>query len=345
MKINETKLINLISESVRNVLLENENNKPYNIVVYKKQNLEDYNYIKEHKDFIYSFLNIGYIAAGLGNYCGCTSSKSLLKNFNVIKIAYYNATIIALSVYTGYQDGKKCVGITATTDEKYRDLGKNAVIDFVKDDINLYYDFYWSECSGALEHLYKKYGGIMIPNDYIELFIGNKFETKLKDGYHFSVRFKSSFPDEDDTVITKCIFGFNNRRTYELVKERLNSDIRKRIDFIMNSVEKSNNIYKRDELYNLFRLKNSNFNLIFNEYYKLIEFNNILTYQFVDKEEKQINNYNINEIEKMTAQEIVNNCQELFGFFKNYNIDNFMYSNILIKLYIEKIRVLIGRIL
>lgn len=106
-----------------------------------------------------------------------------------------------------------------------------------------------------------------------------------------------------------------------------------------------NNIYKRDELYNLFRLKNSNFNLIFNEYYKLIEFNNILTYKFVDKEEKQINNYNINEIEKMTAQEIVNNCQELFGFFKNYNIDNFMYSNILIKLYIEKIRVLIGRIL
>lgn len=247
MKINETKLINLISESVRNVLIENENNKPYNIVVYKKQNLEDYNYIKEHKDFIYSFLNIGYIAAGLGNYCGCTSSKSLLKNFNVIKIAYYNDTIIALSVYTGYQDGKKCVGITATTDEKYRDLGKNAVIDFVKDDINLYYDFYWSECSGALEHLYKKYGGIMIPNDYIELFIGNKFETKLKDGYHFSVRFKSSFPDEDDTVITKCIFGFNNRRTYELVKERLNSDIRKRIDFIMNSVEESNNIYKRDK--------------------------------------------------------------------------------------------------
>lgn len=106
-----------------------------------------------------------------------------------------------------------------------------------------------------------------------------------------------------------------------------------------------NNIYKRDELYNLFRLKNSNFNLIFNEYYKLIEFNNILTYQFIDKEEKQINNYNINEIEKMTAQEIVKNCQELFGFFKNYNIDNFMYSNILIKLYIEKIRVLIGRIL
>ena len=106
-----------------------------------------------------------------------------------------------------------------------------------------------------------------------------------------------------------------------------------------------NNIYKRDELYNLFRLKNSNFNLIFNEYYKLIEFNNILTYQFVDKEEKQISNYNINEIEKMTAQEIVNNCQELFGFFKNYNIDNFMYSNILIKLYIEKIRILIGRIL
>ena len=47
----------------------------------------------------------------------------------------------------------------------------------------------------------------------------------------------------------------------------------------------------------------------------------------------------------MTAQEIVNNCQELFGFFKNYNIDNFMYSNILIKLYIEKIRILIGRIL
>lgn len=155
--------------------------------------------------------------------------------------------LISEFVCTDYQDGKKCVGITATTDEKFRSLGKDAVIDIVKDDVNLYSNFYWSECSGALEHLYKKYGGIMIPNDYIELFIGNKFETKLKDGYHFSVRFKSSEPDEDDTVINKCIFGFNNRRTYELVKERLDADIRKRVDFIMNSVEESNNMYKRDK--------------------------------------------------------------------------------------------------
>ena len=40
--------------------------------------------------------------------------------------------MIAISVYTGYQEGKKCVGITATTNNELRDLGIIALKEIIK---------------------------------------------------------------------------------------------------------------------------------------------------------------------------------------------------------------------
>ena len=202
-------------------------------------------------------------------------------------------------------------------------------------DNNYSYVFYYFNFRGSIEHWL----------NIKDLNVDNKLKPT---GEKLDITF----------TLNDKIYNVYYDKTIQIIEDKSekieNSSLEKELLLLLNFFPEKelyqfiinyNNIYKRDEIYNLFRLKNSNFNLIFNEYYKLIEFNNILTYQFVDKEEKQINNYNIDEIEKMTAQEIVNNCQELFGFFKNYNIDNFMYSNILIKLYIEKIRILIGRIL
>lgn len=247
MKLSNT-LIQVISEAVKNALYEYENieNKEYVIKTYTKEN--DYQYVKDNSQKFFNFLDAGYVFAGLDHYCGCSSAKALARNFNVMKIAYVNDVIIAISVYTGYQDGKKCVGITATTDDNLRELGKQAVIDIIKSDINFMNDFYWIECSGAAEHLYKKYGVVMIPNDYIQLFIGNKFDEKLDDGYHFNVKFTSS-DDGDVTTIKKCIFGFNNKRTYDIVKEKLDAPIKKQIEYIMNCVRESSNILVHRDKY------------------------------------------------------------------------------------------------
>jgi hypothetical protein len=82
--------------------------------------------------------------------------------------------------------------ITATTDEKYREIGKYAVIQIIKEDINLVGEFYWTVCSDTIEHLYEKHGGIKIPNDYIELFI-SKYKSLSDDCYHFYIE----VPDGD----------------------------------------------------------------------------------------------------------------------------------------------------
>lgn len=242
MKLLKNKILKAIYEGISGVLSN------YTIKYFYRLNVDDYNYIKTNKEPLFNFLNDGYKYANLGSFCGCSSANSLLKNFTIIKIAYINGTIIAVSVYTGYQDGQKCVGMTATTNEEYRELGKQAVIDIIKEDINLEDHFYWVECSGPVEHLYKKYNGTRIPNAYIELFIGNKFISKDEDGYHFLVRYKSpNIDDPDDIIVKKSIFGFNNKQTYDIIKEQLDASIMKQIDFINKSVKESSSIYHRDK--------------------------------------------------------------------------------------------------
>lgn len=234
-----------LHESIDNI---NDN---YILKIYDPKNIEDKQYIRENKDVIFNFLNDGYRYVKLGNYCGCTSAKSLVKNVNKVKIAYINNIIIAISIYTGYQSGYKCVGITATTDVNYRKIGVNAVKDIIKDDIQLYKEFYWCECSDSLEHLYKKYNGIPIPNEYIEYFIGNKFELKKEDGYHFTVNYKVYDPETNDTLykpIDKIIYGFNSKETYDKIISDINSSIYRQIKFINNNISESSPIgLRRDK--------------------------------------------------------------------------------------------------
>lgn len=222
----------------------------YILKIYDPSILEDKQYIRDNKDIIFNFLNDGYKYAKLGNYCGCTSAKSLAKNINKIKIAYLDNIIIAISIYTGYQGGYKCVGITATTNMQYRKIGVIAVKDIIREDTQLYKDFYWCECSDTLEYLYKKYNGIPIPNEYIEYFIGNKFETKKDDGYHFTVNYKVYDPETNNNLykpIDKIIYGFNSKETYDKIISDINSSIYRQIKFINNNVSESSPIgLKRD---------------------------------------------------------------------------------------------------
>ena len=69
---------------------------------------------------LWNFFDEGYKYANLKEFRSCISPKTLWKNTSCLKVAMFNNIIIAASVYTSFQGGMKCVGITATTDEKYR---------------------------------------------------------------------------------------------------------------------------------------------------------------------------------------------------------------------------------
>lgn len=167
-------------------------------------------------------------------------------NFFIVKIASYNNVIVAVSVYTDYQGGSKCVGITATTDEKYRSKGKEAVVHIVKEDISLVGNFYWTVCSDALEHMYEKYEGIKIPYDYIGLFMNT--DTTQVDDYHFTTSI--TFSDGETEDVKKVIYGFNSQDTFDYIKSQNDDRIQKCIDKIdIKKVKESiyiKNISKED---------------------------------------------------------------------------------------------------
>lgn len=195
-------------------------------------NIKDYNrndvgwndFISANKKFIWNFLNNGYKSAGYDGFYGCYDERSLSKNACQVTIVESNNDIVAISVYTDYQDGKKCVGISKTTDPKLSQAGSEGVKKIIRRDIGLHNDFYWCECSGAVEHLYEKYHGIKIPVEYVPMILGNKHVDFIEgDDYHYNREING----EEET---KIIYGFNNKDTYNAVSEKYR-------EYVMDSIK------------------------------------------------------------------------------------------------------------
>ena len=117
----------------------------------------------------------------------------------------------------------------------------------LKEDINLVENFYWTECSDALECFYEKHGGIKIPNEYLDLFIG-KYKSLSDDGYHFSIEVTDA--DGEMEEIEKVIFGFNSKEVFEHIKNKNDERMMKYIYRITNKTIKESvyvkNLSKED---------------------------------------------------------------------------------------------------
>ena len=185
-------------------------------------NKEDEAYINQHADEIMKFMDDGYNAANLGNFEGCANSVSLKKNAIVVKIAFSeNNEWIAISLYTGYQFGKKCIGITATTNPSLRSLGVEAVRAIIQEDASHPLDFYWCECSDAVAHLFEEYGGIKIRNEFVKEYINQEIvpDSWLHDGYYYTRKLRNG------KEVTKVIFGFNRKETFDKVYAKYKAEI------------------------------------------------------------------------------------------------------------------------
>lgn len=108
-----------------------------------------------------------------------------------------------------------------------RNIGKKAVNEIIKRNITQYNEFYWTECSGSIEHLYEKHNGIKIPNEYA-FGILQKPLTPLNDGYHYEREIKGE-------IQQKIIYGFNNEETFNIVKKEHTEYINNCIQKILNS--------------------------------------------------------------------------------------------------------------
>lgn len=222
MAINNNRLREIIREVI------NKEISAYDIREFSKEkDSSSWQYVEEHKNEIWDFINKGYQEAGYEKFCGCDNARSLFKNANLIKIAFCNEEWVAICVYTGYRGGYKCVGITATTNSNLRSVGIEAVKEMIKLNVTQYDEFYWTECSGSIEHLYEKYNGIKIPNEYVTSIL-QKPVTLLNDGFHYE-RFVKGDTQQ------KIIYGFNDQETFDRVKREHTEYINQCIQLILNS--------------------------------------------------------------------------------------------------------------
>lgn len=134
------------------------------------------NYIEEVYDILvkaYEDLDGGFLTAD--------SPEKLIEKCDLIKINKRGGKISAVSCYKVTKFGRKiiCGGTDGT------DRGKADLFSIIKEDITEKHRNTYSEVSGALEHIMKKYGGMPIPNYLVSEIIGKEI-TPDPNGFHYT---------------------------------------------------------------------------------------------------------------------------------------------------------------
>ena len=225
----------IIREEITNVLKDNSANNSYNIVTYfPKLNETDNEFLKRNRKILWDFMNVGYRYAGLGDFRGCANDRALYKNASCLRIGYHNDTMIALAVYTSYQQGFKGVGYTVTTDETLRELGKKCLNEIIKIDISAEKQYFWSICSGSIEHLWDKFGGTKIPNTFASEYLPIAGISKvLDDGFSIVIT------DKNGNEEKKVIFGYNSEETFNKVVSFMEKGVS---DSLKDNIDESSEI-------------------------------------------------------------------------------------------------------
>ena len=129
------------------------------------------------------------------------------------------------------------IGLTATIDTSLRELGKEAVKEIIRFDINNHKLFYWCECSGAIEYYFDKFLGIKIPNTYATSLYNNagissKIVSLSEDGYNFV---RSVTVQNDEYKIEKIIYGFPSQEIFDEMMKTNKYSIDEQLKAIDNS--------------------------------------------------------------------------------------------------------------
>lgn len=114
--------------------------------------------------------------------------------------------------------------------------GKEAMQAIIKYNIDNFNKNVWCECSGAIEHWFKKYDGYPIPNQLVPEIIGEPREKVWfhEDGYHYR-RFLAAARGR---FVQKIMFGFVNNEIMQKTLNQIGYDIMR--NKINNKIHESN---------------------------------------------------------------------------------------------------------
>ena len=188
----------------------------YRIEVYKRDEPEDLAYISKHKREIKAFFDAGYEHFLKNKFYSCLYANSIKENTAMLKIGRDVATekIVAMTIYSSRWGGMKCVGGTklVTDDIRLKELSSRAWLQITQEDVKLWGEWVWTECSQAVEVAWEKLGGIKIPHTYLDLFMDEETLADVipneNDPYRYCRKVAKRQPEEK--YVDKVIFGFPN---------------------------------------------------------------------------------------------------------------------------------------
>lgn len=168
------------------------------------------NDMSRYIDIVWDMLQDAY--KDIGGFLTAKTKLELIKKSSLWKLVRRNNKIVAVAIYTSKKAGRKLIAVACdgTID------GKNALYSIIKEDIKMMNQRQaWAEVSGKMEHLYNKFGGIIVPSKYIQDILSDKEIFNRKDDGHYSRNIKGE-PHE------KIIYGWIDPEIKQKVDSRLN---------------------------------------------------------------------------------------------------------------------------
>ena len=189
----------MISESLSQ---ESELDKRITIITYYLDDENDRKTILQYLDEIYDILVKAY--ESIGGPIGLKRKEDILKNKNnhIIRLAFYYTKVVAVAIYNKRLGGNKLTYCGAIKG----DLATEGIIGFdsiIRRDVTADSEYNWIEASGAVEHLFKKYGGLQVPSKFAEEIFGSG-KIKIVDDFHY----KRAIGGQN--WITKMIIGVHD---------------------------------------------------------------------------------------------------------------------------------------
>lgn len=148
----------------------------------------------------------------IGGFLTAKTKDELIKKSSLWKMVRRNGKILAVKIYTSKKGGRKSIACATNGTPE----GKDALYSILKEDIKMMDQRQaWAEVSGKMEHLYNKFGGVVVPSKYIQDILADKEIFNQKDDGHYSRNIKGE-PHE------KIIYGWIDPEIKQKVDSRLN---------------------------------------------------------------------------------------------------------------------------
>ena len=168
-----------------------------------------------YMDEVWDMLQEAY--KDIGGFLTAKTQGDLIRKSSLWKLVTRpHKGVVAVAVYTSKNGGRKLIAVATNGTRE----GKDALFSIIKEDIKMMDQRQaWAEVSSAMEHLYNKFGGVVVPSKYVQDILRDKEIIDHEDDGHYSREIAGE-------KHRKIIYGWIDPEIKHEVDSRLNESYR-----------------------------------------------------------------------------------------------------------------------